>query len=100
MQVFKTKYDVDKLVLISVPRIGTIRNYYGFVPLGSPTGLTHLTGQVINLSNNRLEWNQSVVQTAPCTEPWDAPPDYPKLTEAVYTALEQSRTVLLNNFVP
>jgi len=95
----KEKHGVDKMVLISVVRIGTIRNYYGFIPLGEPTGLCHLAGKVVNLSNNQLEWSQVVTQTTPNADgSWDVPPNYPGLTKAVYTAFDQSRDMLFNQF--
>lgn len=95
----KTKYGVDKLVVINIVRIGTIRSYYGFVPLGDPSGLSHLGGYVVNLDNNQLEWKQSVVQQSPNnTDDWDSPPKFDGLTKAMYVAFDQSRNMLFNHF--
>jgi hypothetical protein len=96
----KAKYEVDKLVLVTVSRVGTIRNYYGFIPLGAPAGISNLQGQAINLKNNGLEWNQSVSQIVPSADAnWDQPPDFPGLTKAVHSAFDQTRDLLYNNFV-
>lgn len=95
----KTAHGVDKVVLLSINSIGTIRNYYGFVPLGAPQGISNLSGQVINLHSNSLEWNQAASQVVPNTESeWDMPPEYPGLTKAVNSAFEQSRNMLYNQF--
>lgn len=95
----KQKYGVDKMVLISVVRVGTIRSYYGFIPISAPSGLCHLSGKVIDLSNNHLEWNQVVTETVANGDgSWDVPPNYPSLTKAVYNALDESRNMLYNNF--
>jgi len=95
----KNKYGIDKIVLINIVRIGTIRNYYGFIPLGAPKGLSHLGGYIINLDTNQLEWKQSVVQTAPnAGGEWDTPPNFDGLTDSMYTAFNQSRNMLFNYF--
>lgn len=96
---YKTKYGIDKLVLIRVTRLGTIRDYYGFIPTSEPSGLSSINGKVINLANNQLEWNQTVEQRVPnMDESWDMPPDFPGLTKAMYTALSQTKQMLFNNF--
>lgn len=95
----KQKYGVDKIVMLSIVRMGTIRNYYGFIPLGEPSGMCNLSGKVVNLNDNHLEWNQAVAQTTPNSDgPWDVPPDFPGLTKAVYGAFDQSRNTLYNDF--
>lgn len=96
---YKAKYGVDKLVLITVVRLGTIRDYYGFIPTSEPSGISHINGKVINLTSNMLEWNQTVEQRVPnMTESWDVPPNYPGLTKAMYAALSQTKQELFNNF--
>lgn len=95
----RTKYGVDKIALISINAIGTIRSYYGFVPLGAPQGISNLRGQIVNLHTNSLEWNQAASQVVPHTDgDWDLPPEYPGLTKAVNNAFEQSRNMLYNQF--
>lgn len=96
---YKAKYGIDKLVLITVLRMGTIRDYYGFIPTSEPSGLSHINGKVINLTSNMLEWNQTVEHRVPnLTESWDVPPNFPGLTKAMYTALSQTKQELFNNF--
>jgi len=95
----KKKYGVDKLLVINIVRIGTLRTYYGFLPTGDPSGLSHLGGYVVDLSSNQLEWKQSVVNQIPHNAAeWDAPPKFDALTKAMYTAFKQSKSMLFNHF--
>ena len=96
----KSSLGVDKLVMIQVNAVGTIRSYYGFFPIGAPSGYSVLNGYVVNLADNRLEWNQSVTQTVPHgAADWDVPPDFVALVKAMDSAYKQSQSMLLNNFV-
>ena len=95
----KEQHGVDKLVVLSLRQLGTIRNYYGFIPLNAPSGISSVSGQAIHLSSNRLEWNHAVTQIVPNTEgDWDVPPEYPALTKAIYTAYDRSRTMVYQQF--
>lgn len=95
----KKKYGVDKLLVVNIVRIGTLRTYHGFIPTGDPSGLSHLGGYVVDLSNNQLEWKQTVVNQIPHNSAeWDAPPKFDALTKAMYTAFKQSKSMLFNHF--
>lgn len=95
----KSKFGVDKLIVINVVRIGTIRNYYGFIPMGDPSGISHVAGYIVNLDNNQLEWKQVVTQTVPNPDTnWDTPPNFDGLTKAMYLAFDQSSNMLFNHF--
>ena len=96
----KDQHQVDKVLLIKVTRVGTMRSYYGFIPTSAPVGSSVITGQIINLANNQLEWSQEATQNVPNAESeWDVPPDFPGLTKATLAAYEQSQQMLLNNFM-
>ena len=96
----KDQYQVDKLLLITVKHIGTMRSYYGFIPTSAPVGSSQVTGTIINLSDNQLEWSQSATQNVPNPESeWDVPPNFPGLTKATMSAYEQSQQMLLNTFM-
>lgn len=96
----KDQYQVDKLLLITVTSVGTMRSYYGFIPTSAPVGSSNISGKIINLSNNQLEWSQSASQNVPNPESeWDVPPNFPGLTKATMSAYEQSQKMLLNTFM-
>lgn len=77
------KYNADKLLLVTARSLGTIRSYYGFLPLGAPQGYVALTGQMIDLSSNRLEWYEQVESYTAANGEWDQAPDYENLMRAV-----------------
>lgn len=77
------KYNADKLLLVTARSLGTVRSYYGFLPLGAPQGYVALTGQMINLSTNRLEWYEKVDTYAGAKGEWDQAPEYENLMRAV-----------------
>ncbi|MDH5424326.1 MAG: hypothetical protein OEY29_04970 [Gammaproteobacteria bacterium] len=95
----KLIHGIDKLIVIRVEHIGSIRPYYGFVPLAEPKGFSHLSGYMINLDNNQHEWKHSVMQQVECT-PAAADPaaEFAGLKKAVHMAFDQSKNSLFEHF--
>ncbi len=95
------KNDIDKLILLGVDRYGTLRKYYGFIPLGAPQALFQVTGQMIDLKTNEKQWlvkmkeNESTVRIV---GKWNQPSDYPNLTKAIVTAIKKAKKYLVNSF--
>jgi uncharacterized protein (UPF0335 family) len=81
--------DMDKLIVISVNRVGTVRNYYGFIPLDAPQADLSLTGQMVDLSNNQLLWYTVESKTMPIPEPWDQAPSFENVSGAVLANVDQ-----------
>jgi uncharacterized protein (UPF0335 family) len=81
--------DADKLVVISINRVGTVRNYYGFIPLDAPQADLSLTGQMVDLSNNQLLWYTVENKTMPIPEPWDQAPTFENVSGAVLANVDQ-----------
>lgn len=77
------KYKADKLLLVTARSLGTVRSYYAFMPLSAPEGYVALTGQLIDLSTNRLEWYERVETYASAKGDWDQAPEYDNLMHAV-----------------
>lgn len=77
------KYKADKLLLVTARSLGTVRSYYAFMPQGAPEGYVALTGQLIDLSTNRLEWYERVDTYANAKGDWDQAPEYDNLMRAV-----------------
>ena len=96
---FKSRYGIDKLVVINIKQIGTIRNYYGFVPLDEPRGLSHLDGYIVNLDTNQLEWKQNVIKkTKNNSDNWNSASKFEGLTKAIYLSFDQAKNTFLNYF--
>lgn len=80
---------IDRLLLITVERVGTTRNYYGFMPTNPPQADLSIKGQLIDLNTHELLWNTSVVQNSPIPEPWDQPTTFENVGGAVKKNLDQ-----------
>jgi hypothetical protein len=96
-----TKYEADMLLLVTVHRYGTLRKYYGFVPLGGPKALFEVRGQMIDLKTNELLWQARTTEkqaTFPVEGEWSQPPDYPNLVAALEKAVPQSMGILEQQF--
>lgn len=95
------KESIDILVLISVDGFGTIRSYYGFIPLGAPQGFCQVSGRLIDLRSNQLMWRTTAVEKesmVPVEGPWDQPPNYPNLTAAIKKAIANAQEFLIKDF--
>jgi hypothetical protein len=95
------KYNADMLLLITVQRYGTLRKYYGFIPLGAPKALFDVRGQMIDLKTNELLWQTSTSDdqaTVAVEGEWSEPPDYRNLVAALEKAVPQSMAHLERQF--
>src|SRR6266478_1217995 len=52
----RTKYNIDKLVVINITGLGFVRTYQAYIPSSDPKGYVRGTGYLVNLSNNTYEW--------------------------------------------
>ncbi len=91
----KSSLGVDQLLIIDVYQLGTTRNYYGFIPISAPMAIFSGTGQLINLSNNKILWHHKVSITNAVNGNWDEPTTYPGLTNAIYQTLNQGKSQLI-----
>lgn len=91
----KSKYNVDKLLVINVSTLGFIRTYASYVPTSDPKGVLTGTGYLVNLSNNTYEWYNPVNITKSSDGKWDEPPKFPGLTNAYFQALELGKDSFL-----
>jgi hypothetical protein len=85
---------IDRLLLVSVQRIGTTRNYYGFVPTSAPRALFTVKGQLVDLKTNKLIWYDRYDTTAAVAGPWDQDPDFPNLSAAVMKNMADGAAML------
>jgi hypothetical protein len=96
-----TKEGIDKLILLSIQQCGTVRSYYGFIPLGAPKGMCISQGELIDLKTNQVEWRafpEPGKNTVEVVGEWDEPPDFKNVTVAVEQAMLQAQEFLLQEF--
>jgi hypothetical protein len=95
------KYGVDYLLLLKIDQVGTIRNYFGFVPIGAPSAYCVAGGLLVQGETNENFWaytmrpNKSEVKIE---GNWDSPPDYPELDAAILKAIAKAVTEVETHF--
>jgi formylglycine-generating enzyme required for sulfatase activity len=97
----RTEQKLDAILLLQVRRYGTIRSYYGFIPLGAPSGFFEAKGQLIDLRTGAMLWQAQMTEqqaTVPAMGEWDQPPAYPNLTAAIRVAISNGSQFLWNAF--
>lgn len=83
----KTSYNTDYALVLEPKLFGTIRKYYGFIPLGSPKGYTEVKVYLVRLEDNAVLGHYNADAKIGVKGDWDAPPDYAELVKATKTAL-------------
>jgi hypothetical protein len=94
----RTKYQIDKLLVIQITQLGIARNYAAYVPTGEPQGVVNGVGYLVNLADNNLEWYMPIKQAKGADGKWDEPPKYPGLSNAYFQAIEGTRDALVQPF--
>jgi hypothetical protein len=96
----KSKFNINKLVVIEVDSMGFIRQYSGYLPKGPPKAFLFGRGYLVNLDTNTYEWYWPI-KSYQSTEDknWDEPPKYPSLTNTYFTLLETVRQRFSNTFI-
>jgi len=89
---------IDRLLLVSVVNIGTVRPYYGFIPMGPPRAAFTVKGQLVDLKDNKLLWYNTHRATSIIAEPWDQAPDFPNLSAAVLKNLSDGAALFERSF--
>lgn len=90
---FKTRYNIDKLVILDINTAGVIRSYSSYVPTSAPMGYLYGYIGIIDLSDNSFRMYKSFNIKTMVEGEWDEPDNYPGLTNAYY----QSYDILTNN---
>lgn len=85
----KSSNGIDRLLLVTVERLGTERGYYGFVPTSPPKAIISIKGQLIDLSDHKLLWFHSEDAGAAIPEPWDQAPEFANVVATVKENMEQ-----------
>lgn len=92
----KAKYNVDKLLVISISMVGIERNYSSYFPVGDPKARITGTSYIVNLKDNSLEWYVPLDIQKASDGKWDEPPKFPGLTNAYFQALEMTKDQVVN----
>lgn len=91
----KTKYKLERLLVIDVTQQGFERTYAAYVPTSDPKGLVRGTAYLVNLSTQTYEWYAPIDVLKATDKKWDEPPKFPGLTNAYFQAVEAARDTVL-----
>ncbi len=89
----REKHSASHMLVIQVRNAGTVRNYYGFIPLGDPRGYVDGEVTLVRLSDNKIQMRNPVLVEIeiPDDVDWDDEENgYPAITKVVHSALDQA----------
>lgn len=96
----KAKYDVDKLIVITIGTLGMWRPYSAYFPTSAPKAAVTGAGVMVNLTDNSYDWFEPIAIYRTADGAWDESPNFPGLTNSYYQAIETAKDTLKKPFAP
>lgn len=90
LQFLKHQHQADYALVLHPQVLGTMRSYYGFIPLGAPTGYAHVHMYVVDLTTNMIIGYCDATCGTVVRGDWDTPPNYANLLDAIDSALRNT----------
>ncbi len=97
-RVLKDQLKVDQLLVVEVTQLGTVRNYYGFIPTSLPRSSFVGVGQLIDLSTNEILWHNPVFLEKSIQGKWDEK-GYPNVIKAIKEVTNSGKEDLVSPFI-
>lgn len=94
------RYDVDKLVVVSIASLGFERTYASYIPTSDPKAVMRGVAYMVDLKSNAYDWYQPIALLRSSDGPWDEPKKFPGLTNAYFQVLELGKDEILKPFQP
>jgi hypothetical protein len=91
----RTKYNVDKLLVVDINGLGFERTYSSYFPTSDPKAFIQGTGYIVNLTTNVYEWYAPISMRKSADVAWDEPPKFPGLTNAYFYIVESGKDSFL-----
>jgi hypothetical protein len=95
---YRSKYKVDRLLVLDINALGFVRTYSAYFATSEPKAYLRGVGYIVNLSNNAYEWYMPVEVTRSADRGWDEPPKFPGLTNAYFQVLEVGKDTFATQF--
>ena len=94
----KSKYGIDRLLVIEIRLLGFERTYAAYVPTSDPKAVFRGRGYIVDLASNTYVWYMPVSILRSSDGPWDEPPKFPGLSNAYFQTIELGRDAFLEPF--
>lgn len=94
----RTKYSVDRLLVLEINALGFIRTYSAYFATSEPKAYFRGVGYIVNLSNNAYDWYMPVEISRSAQGGWDEAPKFPGLTNAYFQILEVGKDSFTSHF--
>jgi hypothetical protein len=91
----KSKYGIDKILIVNLTTIGFTRSYSAYIPNSDPKASIVGSAYLVDLGTNKYDWYQPIDIMKSADEKWDEPPKYPGLTNAYFQAVEIAKDDIL-----
>lgn len=95
---YKTQYGVDQLLVVNFFNVGVVRQYSSYVPVSAPHAAVSAQFYMIDLANNSYSLFAPINILKAADGEWDAPPNFPAMTNAFYQAEEEAVDFLRKPF--
>ncbi len=82
---------VDRLLVIDVRFVGAERNYSAYIATGPAVAKLQAEAYIVDLGTHKLEWYEPITAGRTAQGTWDEPPKFPGLTNAYFTAVEETK---------
>ena len=96
--VLAQRYQLDKLLVLSVNTIGFSRPYSAYVSNGDPKAVFNGVGYMVDLKTNTYDWYNTAEIARAANGTWGEGPNFPGLTNAYYEVLELGKDAFLKPF--
>ncbi|WP_188149608.1 hypothetical protein [Teredinibacter waterburyi] len=97
--IYRTKNNVDYLVVVNFNYAGLTRNYASYIAKGAPEAKVLGLVRMIDLNTNMYTIYQPVVAAKMSEGEWKEPPEYPGMTNAYYQAIEAAKDQVKDSVV-
>lgn len=91
----KSKYQLDKLMVVELKEIGITRTYSAYIPTSDPKGTVSGSSYIVNLKDNSYDWYLPLNAQKSAQGAWDEAPKFPGLSNAYFQAVEEARDAVL-----
>lgn len=95
---YKTQYGVDQLLVVNFFSVGVARQYSSYIPVGAPQATISAQFYMIDLASNSYSLYAPINIIKAADGEWDAPPNFPAMTNAFYQAEEEAMDFLRKPF--